>query len=281
MGPIAGRNPIRRNRAIGTRKQGHGQNNRFVVPNTRHDSRMPLERLGPHTFVERQLGALVIPIIVERTRPDFVHACTVDDIARVLSLVPAEDLTGICCVVLRQPTRKQYLLDRVWGRLQYAVDIGRLSGPAIYLEAVHRAAREHRRQKSLDPHDATRLERLRGEGHRIITTPREHCIVTTPEAARTTQLYFTLLHEVGHWVHRTTAVEVPAKELVDRTGTDPWLELWETYFSKPSREREEFADRYADELASRLRLAGAIPFDRVIDEAQMKRDRLHVEDFVW
>lgn len=280
MAPDAGRNPVRRNRNVGTRKHGHGQNNRFVVPSTRHDARMPLERLGPHSLVERQVGTLLMPIIVERTHPDFVHACTVDDVARVLSCVPSEDLAGICCVVLRQPTRKQYTLDRVWGRLQYAVELGKLSGPAIYLEAVHRTAREQRRRKSLDPHEALRLERLRSEGHGIITTQREYRVVTTPEAARNTQLYFTLLHEVGHWVHRTTEVEAPAKEEAG-TGADHWLERWERYFSKPSREREEFADRYADNVSSRLRALGAIPFDRVIDEAQLRRDRLHLEDFAW
>lgn len=34
----------------------------------------------------------------------------------------------------------------------------------------------------------------------------------------------------------------------------------EIYFSRPLREREDFAHRYADELGAKLRATGMIPF---------------------
>ncbi len=76
----------------------------------------------------------------------------------------------------------------------------------------------------------------------------------TPESARHTLLYRTMLHEIGHWVDWKEKVEIPADH-----GGD-WLALSDAYFARPDSEREAFAHRYADTMAKQLTAAGKIPF---------------------
>src|SRR5688572_8501323 len=104
-------NPTRRNRNIGTAKQGHGLNNRMVVPQ-RWDA----------PFYTTLRGAIAVArgkwtFLVEPARTPFVHACTIDDVAHVLAMAPPKDVAAIDLIVLRQPTRKQRMLEPVWGRL--------------------------------------------------------------------------------------------------------------------------------------------------------------------
>ena len=117
-----GWNPRRRNRNIGTAKQGHGQDNRMVIPDTWRDSRTFWERVSRFGVVTRPVHGRNLPFVVETTRPDCVYACTVEDLARLLGAAPAEHVAGIEGVLLRQPKRKEQLLSPVWDRLGYAVD---------------------------------------------------------------------------------------------------------------------------------------------------------------
>src|SRR6185312_15479594 len=124
-------NPARRNRNIGTSKSGHGLANRLVIPAASNDPRIFWEKLRDPVTVEAN-GFL---ILVEPCRPGFVHAVTVEDVVRILGLLPMEDIARLRAVVLRQPTRKQRVLSAVWGRLAYFADFGRARGPAVILEA--------------------------------------------------------------------------------------------------------------------------------------------------
>src|SRR5713101_1856265 len=109
-----GYNPVRRNRNIGTAKQGLGRNNALRIPSVCHEERVWWENLGPHTLLERSTGSRTIGFLVECTREDCEHACSVDDICQILSLVPAEDIESLDTIILRQPTRKQWLLSPAW-----------------------------------------------------------------------------------------------------------------------------------------------------------------------
>lgn len=113
--------------------------------------------------------------------------------------------------------------------------------------------------KSLTPDRQQELERLRADGHEIITTKHGHKINVSLESIRATQLYRTLLHEIGHIVD------------IDR---DPFA-----FDRKSSLEKETFAHQYADKLRERLVRSGTIPFARMFDPEIIVRDGLSVSEF--
>lgn len=258
----AGFNPTRRNRNIGTPKQGHGQDNRLVIPELMTSSRTWKERLNRHQQIQRVVGGREIIFIVEETSGGCVHACSVDDVRHVLAHIPAADWEGLDTFVFRQSTRKQRVLNPAWGRLSYDADLGlpgraaKRRGPAVFLEAVDCAA-NLKWSSSLEPDEQAELERLRLDGHVIERVGRRHVFSITPEATRATQLYRTLLHEIGHWVDWLNKVERPSER-----GGD-FRTLSDAYFQRPKDDREAFAHRYADEARARLQRLGVIPFQRL------------------
>jgi hypothetical protein len=268
-----GWDPTRRNRNLGTAKSGHGQDNRLVIPSPRDDPRPFWSRLGPHATVARTVRGCPVSFLVERVRASCVHACTVDDLCHMLELCPS-DWYWVRLFILRQPKRKEQTLRSAWGRLAYGIEIGPHRGPAVILEAVD-LSRQRRWPKSLAPHDVEELERLRADGHRITTTRHEHRIDTDVAAARATQLYRTLPHEIGHWVDYKDKVI-----MASCGGEASEDELDERYWRRPAAEREAFAHCYADELGARLRLTGRIPFERIFDPVSLHRDGLRAMDFV-
>lgn len=227
------RNPTRRSRNIGTAKQGHGRDNRLCVPlmvNRKAD--IFVERLSDSRRETRTIGSEEITFAIEKPRSDNAHACCVDDIARVLTFVPAADLRGIAFVVLRQPKRKEEILDGAWGRYfpEYALN-GRW-GSAIILEACD-LSRVLRWRKPLHPSALQELNVLRAEGHEITETRKHFEIRSTLEAVRQTQLFGTLPHEIGHHVH---------------ASRDP------NFDRLPAREKEAFAEKYAREFGAVLQI---------------------------
>jgi hypothetical protein len=269
-----GWNPTRRNRNLGTAKRGHGQDNRLVIPCRGPDYAPFCEVLSGFRAVARAVAGRPFTVLVEPTRPDCAHCCTVDDLFAVLGHVPAGDLDGLGLLVLRQPKRKEQILSPCWGRLRYSAEVGEHRGPAVILEAVE-PTRRIRWPRSLGPGQAAELERLRQDGHRIRSTRHGPVIEASLDSSRATQLYRTLPHEVGHWVHYLRNVARPSA-----VAPGTWPALWERYWQKPTAEREAFAHRYADELRRRLTAAGHIPFPRRFDERGIRRDGLRVEDFL-
>ena len=256
-------NPARRNRNIGTARQGHGRDNRLVIPAVCGDERRWAEQLGPHRLFQRFVAGREAIFIVEKTSAGFSHACTIEDIRHVLANIPRADWNGLDTFVLRHSTRKQRILHPVWGRLFYSADLGlpghatvRL-GPAVMLEAMD-AASKIRWSTSLSPRGLAELERLRGDGHEITQSGRRLAISMTLASVRATQLYRTLLHEIGHWVDYLEKVERPAGDSDDRRS-----ELNKAYFARPHDEREAFAHRYADTTRDRLVRFGVLPFDPI------------------
>jgi hypothetical protein len=199
-----------------------------------------------------------MPFLVEETRPGCHHACTVDDIACMLQFVPSAEWNGIAFIVLRQPKRKEEILRPAWGRWILNAAIDDHCGSAIFLDAVDPAI-PVRWDVSLTPDLQHELARLREEGHAVTTTKRHHLISPNLASVRCTQLYGTLLHEIGHHVdyHR-----------------DPYL-----FERKGSRERERFAHRYAATLREELRGQGVIPFERILSRQSIDGDRLRLADF--
>jgi hypothetical protein len=131
-----GKNNTRRNRNIGTAKQGHGQNNKFEIPShfSYAEPKVYFEDLKNYRSVERIIKSYLITFLVEETRADCVHACTVYDITHVLQNVPAADLEYLPLLILRQPKRKEEILNPVWGRYIYYATIDEHCGSAICLD---------------------------------------------------------------------------------------------------------------------------------------------------
>ena len=147
----------------------------MTVPETAHREYRFWERMENARQARRIVSGRLIKFFVQPTRADCVHACTIDDLARMLSYLPAPDWAGIGAVLLRQPRRKEQTLEAVWGRFSYAADLvdrnGNVlyAGPAIIIEAVKPDA-SIKFGKRLFPEGIAELERLKTDGH-IIRSP--------------------------------------------------------------------------------------------------------------
>jgi hypothetical protein len=262
----SGWNARRRNRNIGTAKSGYGQNNKMQIPEHWIGGKWILfhEQLDNPVALTRTIGNRDITILVEPVRSGFFHACTPDDIVRVLRLLPPQHTEGINLIVLRQPKRKERILSPVWGRLQYYSEIQQYSGVAIHIEAqLVNSVIYWKRSLSLD--NAQELERLVEDGHQIISERRHYAIYMTSESIRATQLYRTLPHEVGHYVDYLKTI----KEEKDS----------ELFWSKPNQDKEAFAHRYATEFWDREKRVGKIPFQRILSEESLTNEGLSMSWF--
>lgn len=270
------RDPTRRNRNLGTPKSGHGQDNRHVIPSRWTTFRSFYEELTDPVLLERRVGPHVLSVFVEPTLSDYVHACTVDDITRAISLIPTSALDGIRNIILRQPSRRQQQLSSVWGRLSYWSSLGRHSGGTIVIEAqqLGRVLKWSRKQ-SLESRDE--LERLRQDGHSVTETARGFEIDSDLHSVRTTQLYRTLPHEVGHNADYLQKVENVLRSPSASTADRETLET--RYFARPRAEREAFAHRFADEWALAAQAEGVIPFRRLDSADAFVRDGLDARWF--
>lgn len=220
------RNPTRRSRNIGTARQGHGQNNRLVLPSRTHPNWLRFfENLSDFTTQTRVFGENTLTFLIEKPRRPCVHACSIDDITRVLSFVPAQDLDGLKFIVLRQPKRKEEILSLVWGRYTCCFEFKNEFESAIILETMD-LTRVLRWKKPLCACDVKELNLLRAENHLISETAKHFEIRSTLESVRQTQLLRTLPHEIGHHVH--------------------WKRD-ESFNQLPKREKEKFAEKYARE----------------------------------
>lgn len=231
-------------------------------------------------MLRRECGGRELPYFIEETRQDCVHACTVADIVNVLNHIPPEDYSSLAAIVLRQPKRKEEILHSVWGRMAYSANVGRpqdgaTSGPVVILEALT-PDRIWWRDRSMGPAAAAEMEKLAGDGHKLTPTRGRIKIESSLEATRSTQLYRTLPHEIGHLVDYAT--KVPEADESKGISFDRHFELWEKFWQRPSQEKEAFAHRYADEFRSRLFASGQLPFSRI---ESWVADGLRPIDFAW
>ena len=252
-------NPLRRNRNIGTSRQGHGQDNKLVIPHPCVSSLSFHERLGSYDKFERTINDQIFVFVIEKTREGVSHACSINDIVKILEFVPCADIKDLKLIVLRQPKRKEEILSPVWGRLIYSYEFERDYYPAIIMEAVE-CGKKMKWPVKLSLESQRELDRLKLDGHIIIQDTRFTIIHYTLENVCNTQLYRTLLHEIGHYVHYLRDVKRPGYE------GEPF-EAWELrndlYFNKPQIEREQFANKYAEILRADIIEKQIIPFEKL------------------
>lgn len=191
-------NLTRRNRNIGTSKQGHGQNNKLVIPFPAVEMKVFYERLAKYDTIERVINGHRFKFIVERTRRNSFHACTIDDIEKILIQIPKQDYGELELIILRQPSRKEEKLEPVWGRLIYSYEFENDYSPAIIIEAVD-LNRRFKKSKNLRMDAYKELERLKKDGHNITSGKRFFESEYELKNIRATQLYRTLPHEFGHY----------------------------------------------------------------------------------
>jgi len=283
------RNPIRRNKNIGTAKQGYGQNNRLTIPQVSTQSLQFYERLGEYTKTYRDINGNRFEFVIEATREKVNHACTVDDLAEMIRHIPPADYGDLNLIILRQPKRKEENLALVWGRLIYYYEFEKSFRPAVIIEATD-CERTLKWPKKLSVDDQKELDRLRKDGHQFVTTKRHFIANYDIENVRNTQLYRTLPHEFGHYIHYHNVVIKPLKKMkaeLDKldaempecnTTTKSWYKKWlkmldeytaqleqneAKYFAIIKDEKEVFAHTYADKLIQKLEACEAIPFDRI------------------
>lgn len=268
-------NPTRRNRNIGTEKSGHSRDNKFVVPERWIDCKVFWERLFEPVIIPIRINDHKITMLIEPTRKGYVHASTPHDIVRILELVTQEHLKEIEILVLRQPKKTEEILELTWGRFVYYADLGKYSGPGIYLEAVE-VGNIMKWGKRLTPFDKKELRSLESDGHRIARVKRGYNIHTTPETVRNTQLFRTLPHEIGHAVDYLYHSLNPSNQ-ADSAAESEYID--DVFRSKSALDKEEYANRYAREFYSRNLEKGYIPFERIYEEDTLEKMGVNPEWF--
>ena len=249
-----GWNPTRRNRKIGTEDQGFGQDNRFCIPQRWSDDRVFWEKLNNPVKIDLKVRANEFLVFVEPTKKDYTHSCTIDDLEKILNLIPDRYINDIDMFIFRQPKRKEEIVISCWGRIGYWANIGEKSGVAVFLEAQN-INQPLKWKKSLTPSHVRELERLREDGLEIEVTKREYIIKQTLDSVRNTQLFRTLLHEIGH-------------------NNDP------KPVERASQEKEDYAHKFAEKMRSKLISEGSIPFPKIFNKESILACGMNPEWFL-
>ena len=254
-------NPTRRNKNIGTKKQGYGQNNKLTISSPYGDLKSFYEKLTDYQKEIRLINNHEFIFIIEKPRKNSIHSCSINDIERIIEYLPVEDYGELKYIILRQPKRKEEILSPVWGRLIYSYDFENEYFPAIILDAID-LEKQLFWPKKQTIEDQQEFERLKTDGHTFTETKRNFIAEFQPQNIRNTQLYRTLPHEFGHYVHYLEVVERPGynenKEDIDYYEYYNRMDL---YFRIPINEKEKFAHTYAEKLKSKLVNENKIPFD--------------------
>lgn len=253
------RNPTRRNRNIGTANQGFGQDNRLTNASPNGNILAFYERLERYHKENRVINGHEFLFIGELTREHSVHSCSLDDVAKMIAQIPCYDYGALKYIIFRQPKRKEEIVAPVWGRLVYSYEFENEYNPAIILDAID-VTRKFSYSKKQRVDFQKEFERLKIDGHIFEEDKRKFTASFNPDYCRNTQLYRTLVHEFGHYVHYLDFVERPAVE--DEPYEERELRA-ELYFSIPQDEKEKFAHRYADELRAKLIATKVIPFKQL------------------
>ncbi len=234
-------NPTRRNKNIGTSNQGFGQNNSLKIPNPNNNLKSYYERLTKYEKKNISLNNHDFIFVIEETREDSLHACNVEEIIKIIEKVPKEDYGDLKYIILRQPKRKEEILRPVWGRVIYSYEFEDNYSPAIILESFE-LNKKIKWTKNLKIEDQKEIELLRNEGHKIEFDGKNYIFELEKENVKKTQLYRTLLHEFGHYVHYLEKVVRVSKD------EEEFEKHEDLYFKISTTEKENFANKYAEKI---------------------------------
>lgn len=213
------------------------------------------ERLVSPQVTQIIVGDNHLKILYETPKDGFSYGCSPSDVIKLLARATkfAPALPNI--IAFRQPTRKQRQQNPVWGRFMYFAEFAEHHGTAVILEA-QRLGASLKWPKRMTLEDRAEYQRLLQDGHSFVETKRNFVTEFTEESVRSTVLYRTFLHELGH------LADYHQKVLNDQSALDPDQDAAaDLYFARPASEREAFAHRFAEELGQSLLGSGAIPFE--------------------
>lgn len=249
-------NPTRRNRNIGTAKQGYGQDNKMCIPQPWDTDLTFYERLTKYEKYSIKAYGKKITVVVEELTKGFYYSCTGHDVERILNFLPDQDIKGLGLIVFRQPKKKERILSSVWGRLIYCMKFEKKYSPAIIIEAFPECdVYEFSKKQSVD--SKQEFELLKKDGLKFREDKRNFVADIDESLVRNVQLYRTLLHEVGHYVQYLEVVERPEEDFEEGAS------LWEKYLTIPSAEKETFANNYAVKMKAELIQKSVIPFNKI------------------
>ncbi len=249
------RNPTRRNRNIGTENQGFGQNNKMKISTHNRELKSFYERLENYQKEKRIINKHEFVFITEQTRENCVHTCSLNDIEKIIKNIPPKYYGELRFFILRQPKRKEEIISPVWGRLIYSYEFEDDYYPAIVLEAID-LSKKFKWTKKQKIEDLKEFEKLKIDGHIFKENKKEFIADFTIDKSRNTQLYRTLLHEFGHYVHFLNYTSI-----LDDENYDEKERLEDIYFNLPKNEKEKYAHKFADDLKNELISKKIIPFD--------------------
>ncbi len=252
-------NPTRRNRNIGTAKQGHGQNNKLTIPEPMSIPRFFTERLDRYSKIKKVINDHEFIFVLEETREGCVHACSVNDVAEIINHIPVKYYEDLKFIIFRQPKRKEEIISPAWGRLIYVYEFEDKFEPAIILEACD-CSQKFKWNRKLSPDRQKELARLRDDGVDITEDKRSYTFELTADTLRNIQLYRTLPHEFGHYAHYLEMVEFPGTDYEEH---EEWTKRLDAYHEIVVSEKECYAHSFADSFRKDLRNKGVIPFDRM------------------
>jgi hypothetical protein len=250
-------NPTRRNRNIGTLKQGHGHNNKLTIPSPCAVSKSFFERLESYAKVEKTINGHTFIFVIEKTRGTCRHACSIADIVRIIENIPPVDYGHLKLIVFRQPKKKEEIISPVWGRLIYSYEFENNYYPAIIIEAVA-CDKKLFYDKSQSPQVQKEFDRLKSDGHHFVEGKKYFTVILGLKNIRNTQLFRTLPHEFGHYVQYLEIVERPG---TDNEDFEEWEKRNDKYHKIPKAEKEAFAHAYANALSKRLKEEKIVPFE--------------------
>ena len=139
-------------------------------------------------------------------------------------------------------------MSPVWGRLIYSYEFEDDYFPEIILEAVD-YSKQLKWPTKLSIDSQKELGRLKTDGHPINQNGRFFVADYKIENVRNTQLYRTLLHEFGYYVHYLQEVEHPG---INDEPIESWELRNDNYFKISQIEKERFAHKYADTLRQKM-----------------------------
>ncbi|MDP4119674.1 MAG: hypothetical protein Q8876_01270 [Bacillota bacterium] len=193
------RSPERRNRNIGTKMSGYKKQSRFRIA---YQNQKPFyANIKIQGHCQKTVNGKIYNFIVEKLKPNYTYTCNIDEICEVLSHCPDNEIEGLNLIILRQPKQKEEILNPCWGRFIYNFDYNGVLQPAIILEAINLNKEIKIKKSELSPSFQKELQFLQLEGNEITFDKRQITIKMTFQSAKNTQLYRTLLHEIGHYVY--------------------------------------------------------------------------------
>lgn len=235
-------NPIRRNRNIGTAKQGYGQDNKLTIAQPSDTLLSFYERLNNPQKSSITVHNKSITVLIEELHPDYFYSFTPQEAEELFNALPREDFEDFGLLIFRQAKKKEQTLNPVWGRLIYSYEYHDELFPAIIIESCRKSWSKFYWPKKQCLDDKREFELLQEDGLKFKMDKRRYIADLTPKLIRNIQLYRTLLHELGHYVHYLSFVERPGH---DNENFNEWERRYDDYFKLPVCEKESFANNYA------------------------------------